>query len=52
MDQRKFAAIERLIQKEVEKMKVPEDLGEVPKYEPMERKGRNTGTKRNFRRRG
>jgi superfamily II DNA/RNA helicase len=52
MDQRKFAAIERLIQKEVEKMKVPEELGEVPKYEPMERKGRNTGAKRNFRRRG
>jgi superfamily II DNA/RNA helicase len=55
MDQRKFAAIERLIQKEVEKMKVPEELGEVPKYEPMERKARKPGgNRRNFtpRRRG
>jgi superfamily II DNA/RNA helicase len=40
-DQRKFAAIERLIQKEVEKLSVPTELGEVPTYAPMERRSRN-----------
>lgn len=47
-EQRKFAAIEKLIGKEVTKGKVPEALGEVPSYSPSS-SSRPTG-KRNFKR--
>ncbi len=33
-DQRRFYAIEKLIEKTVEKCKVPESLGDTPKYQP------------------
>ena len=41
----KFAAIEKLIGKEVEKGKVPDEMGPVPAYQPRERRpqGRNGG---------
>jgi ATP-dependent RNA helicase RhlE len=46
-EQNKFASIEKLLQKEVEKAKVPEELGEVPAYHP--RSGSGSGQKRDFR---
>lgn len=45
-DQHKFAAIERLLEKEVEKGKVPAELGEVPEYQPRGR--RSQGSKKTF----
>jgi superfamily II DNA/RNA helicase len=36
-DQRKFAEIERLLEKEVEKAPVPAELGPTPAYEPNKR---------------
>lgn len=38
-DQHKFARIEKLIEKEVPKLPLPESLGEGPSYEPNVRKG-------------
>ena len=38
-DRGKFREIERLLEKEVEKLKVPEELGDVPSYGPGEGKG-------------
>jgi ATP-dependent RNA helicase RhlE len=36
-EQNKFAVIEKLLEKEVEKAKVPAELGEVPSYHPRHR---------------
>lgn len=38
-DQSKFAVIEKLLEKEVEKAQVPEELGPVPAYHPRIRSG-------------
>jgi ATP-dependent RNA helicase RhlE len=38
-EQNKFAAIERLLGKEVEKAEVPKDFGEAPSYQPRTRSG-------------
>jgi superfamily II DNA/RNA helicase len=38
-DQQKFGRIEQLIESEVPKLPVPEDLGEVPAYNPSRRQG-------------
>ena len=55
----KFRVIEKLLEKEVEKLPVPQELGETPNYNKSEnksRKGRNHrrdgGKNRNFRKRG
>ena len=42
-DQYKFAKIERLIESEVPKGEVPEDLGEAPAYEPNQRRSKGGG---------
>jgi superfamily II DNA/RNA helicase len=42
-EQRKFAAIERLLEKEVTKSPVPEEFGEVPAYNPAAAKAPHTG---------
>ncbi len=45
-EQNKFAAIERLLEKEVEKAAVPKELGETPAYHPRSRShssGHSTG---------
>lgn len=39
----KFAAIEKLIGKEVEKGKVPDEMGPVPAYQPRERRPQGKG---------
>ena len=46
-EQHKFARIEKLLEKEVTKSNVPEELGETPEYDPAKNKGRGGG--RNFR---
>ena len=46
-EQYKFARIEKLLEKEVTKSNVPEELGETPEYNPAKNKGRGGG--RNFR---
>ncbi|MEO7983895.1 MAG: ATP-dependent helicase, partial [Bacteroidota bacterium] len=38
-EQNKFAAIEQLLEKEVEKAPVPKELGEAPAYHPRMRSG-------------
>ena len=45
-DQRKFAEIERLLEKEVEKAPVPAELGPTPAYEPNKRQARGGRFKR------
>ena len=50
-DQHKFAKIEHLIEREVDKLPLPEHLGEGPVYNPKRRgggKGRSGGKKRHF----
>jgi len=42
-DQRKFAGIERLLEKEVPKLPVPPDLGPAPEWKPFERRGGEGG---------
>lgn len=42
-EQNRFAAIESLLGKPVEKAKVPEELGAVPAYHPRERRGGQGG---------
>ncbi|HSC54350.1 MAG TPA: DEAD/DEAH box helicase [Phnomibacter sp.] len=37
-DQRRFAGIERLLEKEVPKLPIPTELGEGPEWKPMERR--------------
>jgi len=44
-DQQKFHRIEELIGSEVRKLKVPDELGEVPEYRPKQQ-GRGRGNKR------
>lgn len=51
-DAYKFRQIERLLEKEVEKVVLPEGLGEGPKYEVGDRKKGGDRRKRNGRRRG
>ena len=46
-EQYKFARIEKLLEKEVTKSNVPEELGETPEYDPAKNKGHGGG--RNFR---
>lgn len=50
-DMHKFAAIERLIEKEVEKGKVPEELGSVPAYQSRGRRSQGPPRKSFQRRR-
>jgi ATP-dependent RNA helicase RhlE len=50
-EQRKFLSIEKLLEKEVPKVKLPEIFGEQPAYNPVFEK-RSGGKKRNFRPRG
>ncbi len=45
-DQRKFAGIERLLEKEVPKLPVPPDLGPVPEWKPFERRSGEGGNGR------
>jgi superfamily II DNA/RNA helicase len=47
-EQNKFAAIERLLGKEVEKGVVPPDLGPTPPYQPRTSRGNRDNTKRTF----
>jgi superfamily II DNA/RNA helicase len=49
-EQNKFAAIEQLLEKEVEKAEVPKELGEVPSYHPRTRSGSsgNRGPQKKF----
>ena len=42
-DQRKFAGIERLLEKEVPKLPVPPDIGPAPEWKPFERRGGDGG---------
>ena len=42
-DMRRFGKIERLIEKEVPKLKVPESLGTAPTYDPKSSGGRGRG---------
>ncbi len=46
-EQNKFAAIEKLLEKEVEKGQVPAELGETPGYHPRRRDPRSSGEKPN-----
>jgi Superfamily II DNA and RNA helicases len=54
-DQRKFAGIEKLLEKEVPKLPLPSDLGLAPEWKPFERReggfggGRGGGGKKPFR---
>jgi ATP-dependent RNA helicase RhlE len=48
-EQNKFAVIEQLLGKEVEKAEVPKELGAAPSYHPRSRSG-HKGPKRNFHR--
>ncbi len=47
-EQNRFAAIESLLGKSVDKMKVPESLGPVPAYRPTERRNSNTHSRKKF----
>ncbi|MFN4121909.1 MAG: DEAD/DEAH box helicase [Flavobacteriales bacterium] len=47
-DQRKFASIERLIEFIVPKITVPENLGETPVYQPLERSSSSHPAKKSF----
>ena len=42
-DMRRFGKIERLIEKEIPKLKVPESLGAAPTYDPKSSGGRSRG---------
>ena len=46
MEQNKFAVIEKLIEKEVEKAAVPEELGKTPEYQPRHRSKSKGGNRR------
>ena len=50
-EQRKFGAIEKLIEKEVPKGLVPPELGEAPAYNPFPSGNRHPGPKKKFYRR-
>ena len=49
-DQSRFAEIEKLIGSEIKKLKMPEELGKAPEYNPRARRGNNGrgGRGRNF----
>lgn len=47
-EQNKFAAIEKLLEKEIEKAKVPDELGPVPVYSPRHRGGGDRRPQRKF----
>lgn len=47
-EQNKFSAIEKLLEKEIEKAKVPDELGAVPAYTPRQRGGGDRGPQRKF----
>lgn len=47
-EQNKFAAIEQLLEKEVEKAKVPDEFGSTPAYTPRHRTGGNRNPQRRF----
>ncbi|WP_207511614.1 DEAD/DEAH box helicase [Longitalea luteola] len=47
-EQNKFAIIEKLIGKEVEKAAVPEEFGSTPEYKPQLRQKNNGGGKRRY----
>lgn len=47
-EQNKFAAIEQLLEKEVEKAEVPKELGEAPVYNPRHRSGGGRKPQRKF----
>ncbi len=49
-EQGKFAAIEQLLGKEVEKAEVPKELGAVPSYHPRTRRSGSKGPQRKFHR--
>ncbi|MCI4667695.1 MAG: DEAD/DEAH box helicase [Bacteroidia bacterium] len=49
-DQHKFARIEKLIEQEVPKLDVPEELGETPTYNPRKKGGNGRGRGNNQRR--
>ncbi|MCP4313468.1 MAG: DEAD/DEAH box helicase [Bacteroidetes bacterium] len=51
-EQYKFARIEKLLEKEVTKSMVPEELGETPEYNPDKNRGRGGGGGRNFKGKG
>jgi ATP-dependent RNA helicase RhlE len=51
-EQNKFAVIERLIEKEVEKAAVPEELGRTPEYQPRLRSKSKGGGNRRFQHQG
>jgi len=51
-DQRKFHGIEKLIGKEVEKMNIPEHLGEQPTYTPVRSHGGGSSKRKFFKNRG
>jgi superfamily II DNA/RNA helicase len=50
-EQRRFAGIERLLEKQVAKLKVPDELGPSPSYLPKEKRhaGKKFGDKNKFR---
>jgi len=50
-DQRKFQRIEKLIGKEIDKLPLPEELGEAPKLHTSAKSPRSFKPKRNFKRR-
>ncbi len=47
-EQHKFAAIERLLGKEVPKANIPPEIGETPAYNPQARRGRGQGNRRPY----
>lgn len=47
-EQNKFSAIEKLLEKEIEKAKVPDELGAVPAYTPRQRSGSDRRPQRKF----
>lgn len=47
-EQNKFSAIEKLLEKEIEKAKVPDELGAVPAYTPRQRGGGDRRPQRKF----
>jgi superfamily II DNA/RNA helicase len=51
-DQRRLAAIEQLIEKEVPRMELPEKFGPAPAYNPRSGGGGGGGKRRNFRKGG
>jgi ATP-dependent RNA helicase RhlE len=51
-DQRKFSSIEKLIGKDVTKIRIPESLGEQPEYSPIRSGGAGGGNRKFFKNRG